>query len=139
MPELAASAAVAAHRLALFPVFSDVPAAELDELAAAMTETEIEAGATILTDGDNGYLIFFIEEGAADVVGDAGETIASLGTGDTFGEIALLVTGRRTATVVARTPMRVLSLFDQDFRRVLSRVPGLERTFRQLVGERSGS
>lgn len=138
-PELAASAAVDVHRIAHFPVLADVPAAELDELAAAMTESQIEAGATILTDGDNGYVIYFIEEGEADVVGEAGEAIASLGPGETFGEIALLVTGRRTATVVARTPMRVLSLFDQDFKRVLGRVPELERTLRRLSGERMSS
>lgn len=137
--ELAGSAVVDASRIAAFPVFADVPAAELDELAAAMTEAEIEAGATILSDGDNGYVIYFIEEGEADVLGETAEAIATLGPGETFGEIALLVTGRRTATVVARTPMRVLSLFDQDFKRVLGRVPELERTLRRLGGERLSS
>lgn len=128
--------AVDASRIRVFPVFEDVPAAELDELAAAMTETEIEAGATILTERDNGYVIYFIEDGEADVTGENGQTVGSLGPGDTFGEIALLVTGRRMATVVARTPMRALSLFDQDLKRVLGRVPELERTLRRLAGER---
>ena len=59
-----------------------------------------------------------------------------LGPGDTFGEIALLVTGRRTASVVARTEMRLLSLFDQDFQRIRPRVPELERALRRLGGER---
>jgi CRP-like cAMP-binding protein len=136
---LAASAVVDASRIAVFPVFADVPAAELDELAAAMTETAIEAGVTILTDGDNGYIIYFIEEGEVDVLGETGEPIATLGPGETFGEIALLVTGRRIATVVARTPIRVLSLFDQDLKRVLGRVPELERTLRRLGGERLSS
>jgi len=38
--------------------------------------------------------------------------------------------------VVARTPMRLLSLFDSDFQRVRSRVPELERSLRRLGGER---
>jgi CRP-like cAMP-binding protein len=135
----AGSAAVDASRITAFPIFADVPATELEALAAAMAETEIAAGTTILTDGDNGYIIYFIEEGEADVFGDKGEAIASLGPGETFGEIALLVTGRRMATVVARTPMRVLSLFDQDLNRVLRRVPELERTLRRLGGERLSS
>ena len=126
-------------RVSAFPVLADVPAAELAELASAMTEAEIEAGATILTDGDNGYVIYFIEEGEADVFGEGGRPVGALGPGDTFGEIALLVTGRRTATVVARTPMRVLSLFQQDFRRVSTRVPELERALRRLGGERLSS
>ena len=104
-----------------------------------MGQVEIEAGETVITDGENGYTIFFIEAGEADVFGESGEQIGSLGPGDTFGEIALLVTGRRVATVVARTPMRALSLFDQDLKRVLRRVPELERSLRRLGGERLNS
>jgi CRP-like cAMP-binding protein len=128
--------AIDVNRLDAFPVFADVPVADLEQLASAMTESEIEAGEQILTDGENGYVIYFVEDGEADVLGDGGETVGSLGPGDTFGEIALLVTGRRTATVVARTPMRVLSLFEQEFRRTLNRLPELERTLRRLGGER---
>jgi hypothetical protein len=50
-------------RIAVFPVFTDLPAAELDELAAAMSEVEIEAGATVVTLDDYGTAIYFIQEG----------------------------------------------------------------------------
>ncbi len=60
-----------------------------------------------------------------------------LGPGDTFGEISLLLTGQRTATVVARTPMRLLSLSGQDFDRIRVRVPELERSLRRLGLERA--
>jgi CRP-like cAMP-binding protein len=123
-------------RIAAFEPFAELPAAELDELAGVMTEVEVEAGAPIITHGDFGYVLYAIESGEADVIVDGEVTGRTLGPGDTFGEIALLVTGRRTATMVARSDMRLLSLFDQDFRRLRDRVPELDRSLRRLGGER---
>jgi len=135
-PSSADCAVVDQSRITAFAPFADLPAAELEELVAAMSEVEVDAGAPIVTHGDFGYVLYAIEEGEADVqVDGAGET-RTLGPGELFGEIALLVTGRRTATVVARTPMRLLSLFESDFQRVRSRVPELERSLRRLGGER---
>jgi CRP-like cAMP-binding protein len=129
---------VEASRLAAFPPFAGLPATELDELAAAMREVEIEAGAKPVTRDDYGTAIYFIEQGSAEVLTDGGEVTQALGPGDTFGEIALLLTGQRTATVVARTPMRLLSLSDQDFQRIRPRVPEFERSLRRLGVERAG-
>jgi CRP-like cAMP-binding protein len=127
---------VDASRIAAFEPFAGLPPEELDELAGVMSEVEVEAGAPVVTHGDFGYVLYAIEAGEADVIVDGEVTGRTLGPGDTFGEIALLVTGRRTATIVARTDMRVLSLFDQDFRRLRDRVPELDRTLRRLGGER---
>jgi CRP-like cAMP-binding protein len=118
-------------------VLADLPAAELDELAAAMSEVGVEAGAKVITLDDYGTAIYFIEQGEADVLTDGGESTQTLGPGDTLGEIALLVTGQRTATVVARTPMRLLSLSGQDFERIRARVPELEGSLRRLGLERA--
>jgi CRP-like cAMP-binding protein len=125
-------------RIGAFPVFADLPVAELDELAGAMTEIEIEAGANVITLDDHGTASYFIERGEAEVLAEGGEETQALGPGDTFGEIALLLTGQRTATVVARTPMRLLSLSGQDFERIHARVPELERSLRRLGLERAG-
>ena len=127
-----------ASRIAAFPGFADLPAEELDELAAAMNEVEIEAGAEVITIDDYGTAIYFIEQGEADVSDDEGEATEVLSPGDTFGEIGLLLTGQRTATVVARTPMRLLSLSGQDFDRIRERVPEVERSLRRLGLERTG-
>jgi CRP-like cAMP-binding protein len=131
-----ASPVVNPSRIAAFDLFDDLPPAELDELATVMTEVDAEAGTTIVTCGDFGYVLYAIESGEADVVVDGEVTGRTLGPGDTFGEIALLVTGRRTATIVARTDMRLLSLFDRDFRRLQGRVPELDGALRKLSGER---
>jgi CRP-like cAMP-binding protein len=125
-------------RIAAFLVLADLPAAELDELAAAMNEVKVEAGTKVITLNDYGTAIYFIEQGEADVLTDGGEATQTLGPGETLGEIALLLTGQRTATVVARTPMRLLSLSGQDFERIRARVPELERSLRRLGLERAG-
>jgi CRP/FNR family transcriptional regulator, cyclic AMP receptor protein len=124
-------------RIAAFPLFADLPAAELDELTAAMSEIEVGAGAKVVTLDDYGTAIYFIEQGQADVLTDGGEASQALSPGDSFGEIALLLTGQRTATVVARTPMRLLSLSGQDFDRIRTRVPELARSLRDLGLERA--
>jgi CRP-like cAMP-binding protein len=102
-----------------------------------MRQVEVEAGAKVVTLDDYGSAIYFVEQGEADVLTDAGETTQTLGRGDTLGEIALLLTGERTATVVARTPMRLLSLSGQEFERIRARVPELERSLRRLGLERA--
>lgn len=124
-------------RIAAFLDFAELPAAELDELAATVSEVEVRAADTIVALDDYGTAIYFIEEGAAEVLDDRGEEIETLGPSDTFGEIALLLTGRRTATIVARTPMRLLSLSGQDFERIRARVPRLEDSLRRLGVERA--
>jgi CRP/FNR family transcriptional regulator, cyclic AMP receptor protein len=124
-------------RVAPFLDFADLPAEELDELAAAMNEVEVEAGAKIVTLDDYGTAVYLIEQGNADVLEDGGEATEFLGPGDTFGEIGLLLTGQRTATVVARTPMRLLSLSGPDFERIRARVPNVERSLRRLGLERA--
>ncbi len=124
------------NRLRAFQPFVDLPEAELDELAAAVTEVEVGAGNPVVTSGDFGYVLYAVEDGEADVLVDGSDVERTLGPGDTFGEIALLVTGRRTATVMARTPMRLLALFDQDFQRIRHRAPELDRALRRLGGER---
>lgn len=124
-------------RLASIPAFADLPAAELDELASAVREVAVEAGAEVVTMDHYGDAIYFVEEGEASVVSDGDEPAGGLGRGDTFGEIGLLLTGQRTATVVASTPMRLLSLPGQDFERIRPRVPELERSLRRLALERA--
>ena len=121
-----------ASRIASFPSLGDLPAAEVDELAAAMTEINAEPGNKVVTADDYGTALYFIEQGEADVLIDGGDGSSALGPGDVFGEIALVLTGERTATVVARTPMRLLSLAGQDFERIRARVPELERSLRRL-------
>ena len=131
------AAVIDAARIASAPLFVDLPAAELDALAATMGEAEVAAGTEVVTVDESGSTVYLIEEGEAEVLGTGGPTPVTLGPGDTFGEIALLLTGERTATVVARTPMRLLALSGPDFERIRGQVPELERSLRRLGLERA--
>ena len=135
---MAPCAVMDANRIAVFPDFASLPHEELHELAVAMTEVEVQSGATVIHVDDYGSAVYLIEDGTADVLNDDGDAIEALGPGDTFGEIGLLLTTQRTATVVARTSMRLLSLSGQDFDEIRPRVPEVERSLRHLALRRAG-
>jgi hypothetical protein len=125
-------------RIASAPLFADLPASELEALAGAMGEAEVDAATEVVTVDESGSTVYLIESGEAEVVGAGGPTPVTLGPGDTFGEIALLLTaGQRTATVVARGPMKLLALSGPDFERIRGEIPEFERSLRSLGLERS--
>jgi CRP/FNR family cyclic AMP-dependent transcriptional regulator len=91
-------------------------------LADAFDEVAVPAGERITRQGDFAYEFFAILDGAARVE-QGGTVVATLGPGDLFGEIGILLTGRRTAAIVAETPMLLLALFDQSSRRLCREHP----------------
>jgi CRP/FNR family transcriptional regulator, cyclic AMP receptor protein len=104
-------------RIDLIPRLAELPAAVKADLAEAFDEVGIPKGARIARQGDYAYELFAILQGIARVEHD-GAVVAKLGEGELFGEIGLLLTGRRTAAIVAETPMRLLTLFEQSFRQL---------------------
>ena len=97
--------------------------------------SRVPAGETIDSKGDFAYEFFVIEAGSAEVLGD-GRRLATLEPGDFFGEVGLLITGRRTASVVSLTPMRMIAMFEQSFRRLERELPGFAETVRTACMER---
>jgi CRP/FNR family transcriptional regulator, cyclic AMP receptor protein len=63
-------------------------------------------------------------------------TLAELGGGEWFGEIALLTKVPRTATVTAMSPVRALVLTDRSFRRLVETMPSIAVKVLATVGER---
>jgi CRP-like cAMP-binding protein len=124
-------------RLAAIPLLADLTDADLAAIALAAQEVDVEEGETIAIEGEVGHALFAIERGRAAVSAN-GEPIATLGPGDVFGEIAVIASGRRTATVVATSPMRLIALLKPDVWALERRSPATAERLRALVAERRG-
>ena len=125
-------------RLAAFPLFADLPASELDELAAAVRAVEYDAGFPVVKAEDYGTAVYFVEYGEVEVTAERrGRRSHARGGATCSGRSRLLLTGQRTATVTTRTPVRLLALSGLDFERIRPRVPELERSLRRVGAERA--
>ena len=105
---------VDAAELGALPVFGSLSQDELAKLAAGAERVEVgEPGVELTKEGDFGHSVFVVLEGTAEVAVD-GDIVRELSHGDLFGEVAVLSSGRRTATVVSSTPMALVSVFKRD-------------------------
>jgi len=127
----------AAH-LASIPLFADMTLDQRESVARLCEEIDIAAGETLLREGDFGYAMFAITSGNAEVVQND-EVIRVLGPGDVFGEVAVLAGGRRTATVVATTPMKLVTVFNRDLWKLEQDIPEVATLFRSKVAVHVGS
>jgi SulP family sulfate permease len=101
-------------------VFHHLPLENVITAFERMTSREVQAGETIVTQGEEGDCYYLIDEGEADVIRtdpftDETRKVAVLGTGDAFGEEALLQGGYRNATVTMTSPGHLLVLEKSDF------------------------
>ena len=118
--------------LASIPLFADMGAVEREQVAGVCAELDVEVGATLLQEGDFGYSMFAITAGTAEVI-QQGKVIRRLGPGDVFGEIAVLSGGRRTATVVATTPMHLISMMNRDVWLLEREAPQVGAALRETI------
>jgi CRP/FNR family cyclic AMP-dependent transcriptional regulator len=127
--------ALDANRLKSLPLFESVSDDDLAQLAPFVSEVSVSEGKHLVDEGDYAYNLMAIEEGTADVRrGD--ETVAQLGPGDFFGEVGLLDTEKRTATVIATAPMRLITLDRWDMKRLEKSAPAAVEQIRAAAAER---
>jgi CRP-like cAMP-binding protein len=124
-----------ASRLKSLPLFQDVPDDELAQIATFAQEVLVDEGRELVREGDFSYEFMAIEEGQAEVTRH-GEHLADLGPGDFFGEIGLLEKTLRTATVQAKTPMRLVTLTGWDLKRMERHIPEAIERVRAALEER---
>ena len=124
-----------ADKLAEIPLFASLSKRDREQIARAADEVQVETGKHLAEQGRFAYEFMAIEEGTAEVTHD-GERLAELGPNDFFGEIGLLETERRTATVTATTPLTAIVMFGPNFRHVERELPELAQQIRAAIGER---
>ena len=99
------------------PLFSELNKRQLRKLASCFKERSFGPGRAVVREGHmDGVGFFVIAEGSA-AVSVSGATVATIGPGEYFGEIAMLTGQARAATVTAETPLRCLVMAFWDFRR----------------------
>jgi MFS family permease len=119
-------------------IFRPLPMPTIDELALHVEHLHLTAGEEVFHQGEHGDHFYVIEDGEADVVGD-GRVIRVLGSGDGFGEIALLHDTTRTTTIRARTPLRLYTLDRPHFLSAVTEYRSSAHEADTLVRERLGS
>lgn len=91
-----------------------------------------------MTEGDFGHSLFLVESGSADVLVH-GEKVREVGPGEVLGEVAVLSSGRRTASVVATSPVQVIALFKRDVWHLERDAPEAAQRLRAAIDAHVGS
>jgi CPA1 family monovalent cation:H+ antiporter len=124
--------------LTAIPLFASLAGDELAAVASAASEVSAKDGETLATAGDFGHALYAIESGTATVSADD-VPLRTLGPGDVFGEIAVVASGRRTASVVATSEMRLIVLFKRDVWALEKSAPTAAERLRSLIAARTNS
>jgi CRP-like cAMP-binding protein len=124
-------------QLKRIPLFADAPDEELKQVAAFAEAREVSEGTEVISEGGFSRALLAIEDGTAEVTRD-GEHVADLGPGDIFGEAGMLDESMRSASVVATSPMKLISLGHFEVKRLKKDAPDVYSKIEALVEERSG-
>ena len=130
------------QQLGKIPLFSGLSSKALHTLAVTAADKSYRAGDVIVKQGEKSFGLFIIVDGKADVE-KSGKTVATLGQGQFFGEMALLDEEPRTATVKAATPCRCIVVYSWEFWSSVGKDPEalrslLKESVRRLRGSSPG-
>jgi CRP-like cAMP-binding protein/di/tricarboxylate transporter len=110
------------ERLRSVDLTSGLDRVALARLAAYMDPVAVQAGDTIITEGETGDALYIVVRGTfAVLVGPDAQRLNTIGPGHYVGELALLVDEPRSATIRADTDGEVLRLERQQFMELLGR------------------
>ena len=127
--------AVTTEQLAEAPAFAGLDRETLEAVASNALYIWVPAGQAVVRAGESGFDFYVILTGDAAVV-NGDETIAELGPGDIFGEMALIDRGKRTADVVARSPLALMTMSAWNYRSVTKRFPEITERLIELARSR---
>jgi len=110
-------------------IFARLSPEDLARIGSRLRHHSMEAGQAVIREGENDKRLFLILDGVVDVIKDMGTSkerpLACLGSGDFFGEMALVDNLERSASVICRKTTRLLSLDQKDLLAEIGKNPSI--------------
>ncbi len=123
--------------VAKVPFLASLSPERIAEIANLLKPRLVIPGEKIVKKGDSGDAMYFISTGAVEVPIEPAPV--RLGSGEFFGEMALVANQRRSTDVIALGYCQLLTLNRQDFNRVLDANPELRATINRVAEERQAA
>lgn len=125
------------HLLRSIAFLAQAPAEALEQLAQHLQSVRVESGDWILHQDELGSCMYFVASGEVEVLkSGSSRPVAVLGSGQLFGEMALILSEPRNASIRARSRCELLQLDREDFQRVMATFPELDQHLRALAHQR---
>ena len=105
------------------PLFEALPPQELEPIAAVAEEEDFSGGELLAVRGEPGDTLYVIVDGQVQVLGADEQELAVRGPGDVIGEMAVISSKPRAASLVAMSDVRVLELHKRAFEAILRERP----------------
>ncbi len=121
--------------LARVPLFASCTPREIEAIEAVAQEHSYDTGQIIVTQGTPGQAFYTVLTGRVEIVRD-GNSLGAFGPGDFFGEMSLLDSAPRSATIRAIEPVRCLMLSSWDFKALLERHPSIAIKLLEVLSRR---
>ncbi len=114
-----------------------LPSEAIEPLLEKVQDRQATAGEIVIRHGDPGDSLYIVATGELEVLDDQNHGLAKLGPGETFGEMALLTGGTRTATVRANVDSLLLRLSKEDFDALIANDAYLAKQVLRMSHERA--
>lgn len=121
--------------LARVPVFAQCTASEIHAIAAVAQESLFQPDQIIVTQGTPGQAFYLILAGRVEILRD-GVSLGAFSAGDFFGEMSLLDSAPRSATIRAVDQTSCLMLSSWDFKALLEQHPSIAIKLLEVLSRR---
>ena len=113
------------------PLFSGLPTEDLERLCQMVEEVSLPAGEQLFAEGDMGEWAYIIEDGQIEILKNVGGRqviLAVRGAGEVIGEMSLLESAPRMATIRAKTDCRLIAISQEQLDRLMNTSPSVARS-----------
>ncbi|MFA5832746.1 MAG: cyclic nucleotide-binding domain-containing protein [Bacteroidota bacterium] len=134
-----ADSSIVLNQLSKVELVRSLPPEEMEGVLSCIEPVTVKAGEIVFHQGDPGNALYLIDNGEVDITSGLGsdqKIIATLGVGQSFGEMALLNNDLRTATAVAKSNAHLLKIGKEQFDALMEISPALRKSVEQLNTKR---